>query len=87
MRRFARVAVGALVRQDNRTKYKVYALDDTKLHDAFLNRLFRRMPARGATRDEIRRYVLEEGRGKYKVFYNEIVLDVEGLRRRLSFTR
>lgn len=85
-RQRASVEVAQLVRQDNRTKYLVYALEGTRSHDAFLNRLFRALPVRGATRAEVVRMVEEAGRGKYKVRYNSVVVDrTSRASRRLSF--
>lgn len=78
-----RTAIAELVRRDNRTKYLVYALDGTKPHDAFLNRLFRLVPPRGLTRSQVRDAVREAGRGRYRVYYNSVVVDPGSTGRRL----
>lgn len=46
-----------VVRQDNRTKYLVYAYEGTARHDTFLDRLFTLIPASGSTRAQIREKV------------------------------
>lgn len=79
-----RVAIAELARQDNRTKYLVYAYEGTGRHDLFLNRLFRRIPAQGLTRPQLKRVVEEIGDGRYGLYYNTIVVNrVADVRRRL----
>ena len=79
-----RTAIADLVRQDNRTKYLVYAYEGTEPHDPFLNSLFRRLPRGGITRPRLKQLVRELGRGRYEVYYNSIVVgDAAAARRRL----
>lgn len=78
------VGIAELVPQRNRTRFVVYALDGTRAHDRFLDRVFRRVPRTGLTRAAIKRVVAEEGGGRYTVRYNSIHLaDAEAVRRRL----
>lgn len=79
----AHVAVAELERQDNRTHYLVYALEGTERHDSFLNRLFRLLP-RAATRGKIRDAIESAGGGRYRLWYNRIVVsDTASAARRL----
>ena len=80
-----RHVVAVLHRQDNRLRFQVYAYEQTHAHDAFLNRLLPYMPSSGATRDQIRKMVARAGDGAYRLYYNHIVYDAPGVRRRLSF--
>ena len=68
----AHVEVAVLARQDNRTKYVVYAHEHTAGHDRFLNALWRRLP-RAATRAQIRAAVEDAGGGAYRLRYNSIL--------------
>lgn len=79
-----RTAVAQLVRQDNRTKYLVYAHEGTARHDPFLNDVFRRLPNAGLTRTQLRDLVQQVGGGRYRLYYNSIVVDgVTSVRRKL----
>lgn len=80
-----RTAIAELARQSNRTKYLVYAYEGTERHDPFLTRLFRRLPAAGLTRPQLKRVVLEEGRGRYDLYYNTVVVASAASPRRRLF--
>ena len=69
-----RTAIAELARQDNRTKFLVYAYEGTRRHDPFLNRLFRALPPKGLTRPQLQRAVEEIGGGRYGLYYNRIVV-------------
>ena len=84
-RQRATVQVAQLVPQNNRTKYLVYALEGTRAHDPFLNRLFRALPLRGASRADLNAMVAEAGRGKYRIYYNSVVVDHGDAHKKLRF--
>lgn len=84
-RRRPRTVIAELVRQDNRTKYLVYAYEGTERHDPFLNRLFQLVPSSGLTRQQIKIAVQAAGMGHYKVYYNSVAVDVGDARRRVAF--
>ena len=79
-----RTAIAELSRQDNRTKYLVYAYEGTERHDPFLNHLFRRLPQGGLTRPQLKRVVDEVGHGRYALYYNTVVVNrVADVKRKL----
>lgn len=78
-------AIAELARQDNRTRYLVYAYEGTGRHDPFLNRLFRRLPPGGLTRPQLKRVVEETGGGRYGIHYNAVVVNRAAAARRRLF--
>lgn len=77
------VAVAQLSPSANRTRYAVYALENTARHDAFLNRLWNLLPP-SATRAQIAAAVAAAGARRYRLRGDLIVTAVgESLQRRL----
>ena len=84
-RRRPRVVIAQLVRQDDAKRYLVYADEGTEKHDRFLNRLFKLIPHGGSTRPRIKDAVHAAGDGRYRVYYNSVIVDVGDARKRLQF--
>jgi len=71
----ARYVIGEITRQDNRTLYLPYFDEGTSRHDSFIDSLIRRLPQSGVTRGKLRDLISQVGKGKYRLFYNAIVLE------------
>lgn len=77
-----RTIIAELVPQANRTRFLVYAHDQTQSHDPFLNRLFSLVKV-PSTRAFIKDAVTKAGGGKYVVVGNTVSVNMEGVKRRL----
>jgi hypothetical protein len=86
-RRKPRVGIAELVRQDNRTKFLVYAYDHTGQHDPFLNRLFHAIPPSGASRGFIRNIISEQGGGMYALSGNVVTVNMGSAKKRIFGAR